>query len=111
MRREDRQTGGRGEGMKRRLINFLTAVSLALFVATAVLWIRSDFKSDRLTFTTVDNLVEKNRAIVSERWGIYIEFETTQFAEDMQDFRRNYYFYVPTAGFQWNSMSLPQPAG
>ena len=49
--------------MRRRFINFLTVVSLALFIAVAILWVRSYFFRDSLVWKRVDNSVIKDRAL------------------------------------------------
>jgi len=36
--------------VKRRLLNLLTAISLLLFAAVCVLWVRSRFVSDRVAW-------------------------------------------------------------
>ena len=42
----------RDDRMTRRLLNFLTALSLLLCVAVSVLWVRSRSVGDYITFTT-----------------------------------------------------------
>jgi len=43
----DRADRSRSRNTARRLLNILTALSLLLFVATAVLWVRSYVLSDK----------------------------------------------------------------
>ncbi len=88
--------------MTRRFINFLTVASLALFIAVAVLWVRSYFVRDSLVWTRVDNSAIRGRALLSWRCRIGIAGETTQFiGNDNEPMRTMYDFFRSHAGFQW----------
>src|SRR5687768_7761651 len=47
--------GYNGRRVKRRLFTMLSALSLLLFVAVVVLWVRSHFTSDHLTWSYDDD--------------------------------------------------------
>jgi len=92
--------------MKRRFINFLSMLSLALFIAVALLWIRSYFFRDSLVWKRVDNSVIKDRALFSWRCRIGIAFQSTWFVgNDNERIRSMYDFFRTNAGFQRSTLS------
>ena len=64
--------------MKRRVVNSLTALSLALLVATTGIWIRSYFAADFVTFARMEDSTLSSRDIGSERGHVLIETGSIQ---------------------------------
>jgi hypothetical protein len=96
--------------VRRRFINFLTALSLLLFVATGVLWIRSYISCDALVHSTREKSTEKIKAIGSERGQIMVASGKWQFIgandEWMRIMERN---TLPPAGLHWRIDYHPDP--
>src|SRR5665213_3130757 len=87
--------------MKRRFVNSLTALSLALLVATAAIWVRSYFAADYLTLARMEDSTLSSRDVGSERGHMIIETGSIQVTGSDAARAMLKRTYQQTAGVRW----------
>ena len=86
--------------MKRRLFTILSAISLLLFVAVAVLWVRSHFRGDRLGYGILGVDGKRHRRVTLQSHQGTIDYRDTLYEPGIYPA-----FDAKKIGLYWESLA------